>query len=577
MPILDTFRKDSWGSWKSLADFAEALEQRDAAALTALGAALGMAPPEQKELGAAAAPVLIGVAGDLKVQKGARLAATRCALEAGADEKQLADLFLAAGDLLTDPRLGSKAKALAEGGIPAALKLRREFDKVSAAAGDFARAAFASSSVVGASKVKGLLGAAAAGNAGANAARFTLGEPLPEAEKKLWQALLTDQCGKNRKAPAAAKRLGLVPPWPPFLPEAFAPLIAAAEEATKTVATTDALATNRPPAPPKGSKVIEAPAGAVPARSAPPLSAAAAAGVGSPPAAAPSDPAATPPAPAPGRNFSTQVLSTGAKAMAPLNRAQPRPSTAVLMEGPATAATVDPVANKRTMPAILPRQPGVAHPLSPEAAKAALQKAAAIAHAQQTGEKLAGAVFDPMAGVAELEKQPLTARLSGQALQQLAVDRGVTLPDGRTYKGSDPLSFDARGKRIPRSDRWRDTAFGWQEPLLPASAMRKPANARPVDGPFAARLKSLFDDRPEAVDRLCAAAEARAALAGDEGLQVELARELALPRWRKKRAAPAQLERLRALAQAEGRPAASRAAAGAVLSVIDRPPEGEPG
>ena len=562
MPILDTFRRDSWGSWKSLADFAEALGHRDAGALTALGAALGLPPPEQKELGAAAAPVLVALAGDLKVQKGARLAATRCALEAGADEQQLADLLLAAGDLLTDPRMGSKAKLLAEGGIPAALKLRREFDKVSAAAGDFARAAFAASSVVGANKVKELLGAAGAGNAGANAARFTLGEPLPEAERKLWQALLTDQCSKNRKAPAAAKRLGLVPPWPPFLPEAFAPLIAAAEEATKAVATTDALATNRPPAPPKGSKVVEAPAGAA---RAPAASAAAAAGAGAPPVAAAPDPSG--PSPAPGRNFSTQVLSTGAKAMAPINRAQPRPSSAVLLEGP---PAVDPVPNKRTMPAILPRQPGVQSPLSPEAAKVALQRAGAIAHAQQTGETLAGATFDPLAGVADLQKQPLTAQLSGAALQQLAVERGVTLPDGRVYKGKDPLSFDARGKRIPRPDRWRDTSFDWQEPILPASALRRPNQARPVDGPFAARLKSLFDDRPEAVDRLCAAAEARAALAGEEALQVELGRELSLPRWRKKRASQAQLERLRTLAGAEGRPQAARAAAAAVLATVDR-------
>ena len=566
MPILDTFRKDSWGSWKTLAEFADALTHRDAAALTALGAALGMDPPEQKELGAAAANVLVAVAGDLRAQKGARLAATRCALEAGPGEQQLADLLLAAGDLLTDPRLGSKAKALAEGGIPAALKLHREFEKVAAATGDFARAAFAASSVIGAARVKELLAGAGPANAGANAARFTLGEPLPESERKLWQALLTEQCGKNRKAPAAAKRIGLAPPWPPFLPEAFAPFVLAAEEATKGISTTDALASKRPPAPPPGSKVVQAPAGV------PPPSAAASAGADLANAASAQPAAAGPPAP--GRNFSTQVMSTNAKAMAPINRAG-RASGAVLTEGP----RVDPVANKRNMPAILPRQPGVANPLSPEVARAALQKAAAIAHAAATGETLAGSTFDPMAGVAELEKQPLTARLSGAALQQLAIERGVTLPDGRTYKGAVPLSFDARGKRIPRPDRWRDTGFDWQEPLLPASKMPGPANARPVDGPFAARLKSLFDDRPEAVDRLCAAAEARAALAGEEALLAALARELSHPRWRKRRASGAQLTRLRALAQDQGRPAPSRAVAAAVLAAIDRPPEpdAEPG
>jgi hypothetical protein len=569
MPILDTFRKDSWGSWKSLPEYTDLLGRRDTAALAALGAALGMEPPEQKELGAAAPALLVELAADLKQQKGTRLAAARCVLEAGADEKQLSDLLLAAGDLLTDPRLGKGARALAEGGIPAALRLHREFEKVAAAAGDFARAAFSASSVVGAARIKELLAPAGQGNAGANAARFALGEPLPEADAQAWQKLLSAQCAAYKKAPAAAKRMGMVAPWPPFLPEPFGPLIKAAEEATQSVTTVDALASKRPPAPPKGSKVVEAPGGVAPAQPGPAAAAA-------PEKPAPVNIAAPPPQQQPGRNFSSQVLSTGAKAMAPINR-MPRPRAAVLMEGPGLeqrGGEKKPAPEKTMMPAITPRTPGLGNPLSPEGARAALEKVAAAAEASAAGRtSLAGTVFDPLAGVAALQKDPMSAKLSAGTLQQMALERGLTLPDGRTYKGADPLGFDARGRRLPRSDRWRDDAFEWQEPILPKSAMKPPATSRVVQGPFALRLQSLFENRPEAVDRLCAAAEAQALLTGEEEVLVELARECSLSRWRRRTTPPEQLDRLRKLAASEERPAASRAVARSLAHQLDRPPE----
>jgi hypothetical protein len=458
MAILETFRKDSWGSWKSLPEYTDLLGRRDSAALAALGAALGMEPADQKELGTAAPALLVELAADLKQQKGTRLSAARCVLEAGADEKQLSDLLLAAGDLLTDPRLGKGARTLAEGGIPAALKLRREFEKVAISAGDFARAAFSASSVVGANRVKELLAPAGQGNAGANAARFALGEPLPEADQAAWQKLLSAQCAAFKKAPAAAKRMGMVAPWPPFLPDAFAPLIKAAEAASQAVTTTDALAANRPPAPPKGSKVVEAPGAAPtpPPAAAPPPSAGAAVG--------PSTPSipnvnAQPPQQQGGRNFSSQVLSTGAKAMAPINRMS-RPSSAVLMEGPGLTPKGPQQEKRVMMPAITPRTPGVANPMSPDGARAALEKSASAAEAAASGRtSLAGATFDPLAGVAALQKDPMSAKLSAGTLQQMAIDRGLTLPDGRVYKGSEPLGFDAptAGATTPSSGRSRSS------------------------------------------------------------------------------------------------------------------------
>ena len=572
MAILETFRKDSWGSWKSLPEYTDLLARRDTAALAALGAALGMEPPDQKELGTAAPALLVELAADLKQQKGTRLAAARCVLEAGADEKQLSDLLLAAGDLLTDPRLGKGARTLAEGGIPAALKLRREFEKVAMIAGDFARAAFSASSVVGANRVKELLASAGQGNAGANAARFALGDPLPEADQVSWQKLLSAQCAAFKKAPAAAKRMGMVAPWPPFLPEPFAPLIKAAEVASQAVTTTDALASNRPPAPPKGTKVVEAPAAAAPARpAAAPLST-----VQAPPVPTIPNVNTQPPPRQSGRNFSSQVLSTGAKAMAPINRMS-RPSSAVLMEGPALTPKGPQQEKKVMMPAITPRTPGVANPISPEGARAALEKSASAAEAAASGRtSLAGTTFDPLAGVAALQRDPMSAKLSAGTLQQMAIERGLTLPDGRLYKGSEPLGFDARGRRLPRSDRWRDDAFEWQEPILPKSAMKPSSQSRVVQGPFAQRLQSLFENRPEAVDRLCAAAEAQVLLAGAGGegdVLVELARECSLSRWRKRATPPEQLDRLRKLAASEERPPASRAVARALAQQLDRPPE----
>jgi hypothetical protein len=92
--------------------------------------------------------------------------------------------------------------------------------------------------------------------------------------------------------------------------------------------------------------------------------------------------------------------------------------------------------------------------------------------------------------------------------------------------------------------------------------MRRAAQAA---GPFALRLRSLFDDRPEAVERLCAAIEARAALHGLAVALEELERELSQPRWRDRRAPRGQLERLTAAA-GRAQPEPWNAAAGLLLA-----------
>src|SRR5262249_56621999 len=73
-------------------------------------------------------------------------------------------------------------------------------------------------------------------------------------------------------------------------------------------------------------------------------------------------------------------------------------------------------------------------------------------------------------------------------------------------------------------------------PLLPPTPdAPKVRRARAALGPFALRLQSLFEDRPEAVERLCAAIEARAAVRGLDAALGELDRELSQPRWKGRR------------------------------------------
>src|SRR5206468_3774701 len=111
------------------------------------------------------------------------------------------------------------------------------------------------------------------------------------------------------------------------------------------------------------------------------------------------------------------------------------------------------------------------------------------------------------------------------------------------------LRFDARGQRVPRADRWSDDRFEWETPVLPSSDLPPPPRAHLSAGPFASRLQAMFEDRPEAVERLCAAAEARAAVAGKEQLERELRAELSRPAWSKLKLPDAQAQRLRSIMQ----------------------------
>jgi len=122
-----------------------------------------------------------------------------------------------------------------------------------------------------------------------------------------------------------------------------------------------------------------------------------------------------------------------------------------------------------------------------------------------------------------------------------------------------------------RSDRWDDDGFQWPEPVLPSSELPRAGRAQVAASPFGARLQSLFEDRPEAVDRLCAAADARAALRGADAVMMELRTEIGIGRWQGRRAPDSQLARLRSVASEAAHPPVWRAAAALLLERFSVP------
>ena len=492
MAILSTLKRESAGAWPSLADYLREARHRETGALSALAAALTATPEEQKELAGAedAGAILLDLAADLRVPKGSRLAAARCLLEAGISGALIGQLFIGAGDLVTDPRLGAAARKLVEGGLPAALQIPGEVALVTLAAGSFARAAQASAFAVGQARAKELLAGAPEGHAGAAAAVFALGQgELPPGQREQWDKLLAETCAKNRRAPAAAKRMGMAPPWPPNLPDAFAPLVQEAEKKNEGVVAADA-ATN-PALLKKSSPLPTAPSSGRPAQKG--LFAPSAPGAKPPPA-----PAAPPPA----------ATRTAAPA---IKRSPFRKPIGAVIEVPTTVPPkpMEEVKGRAMGPAPGPQRPH----LEPREDAPLLMKSSPL---------------------------PIAALPSRQKEQ---------------------IRHDPKGRKVPRSDRWDDDKFEWDAPVLPSSELPPPMRAAVAPGRFTQRVQSIFEDRPEAVDRLCAAAEARAALAGEDDLLRELSEELAAKRWQEKRAPREQLARLRAIEAEPAHPAPWRSVA----------------
>ena len=481
MGVLSTLRQDKAGDWGSLLDFLREARHRESRAVAALANVLSAPSAEQRELAEAtdAGPVLLELACDLRMPKTSRLAAARCLLEAGIEPPYNGQLFLGAGDLVTDPRLGGAARKLVEGGLPSAATASGPAQGVSVEAGAFARGVAAAASTVGAERVKELLKGAPAFHAVAMAGLFAIGAgELPETQREQWKKLLAESCAGNKRAPAAARRMGLAPLWPPNLPEAFGPMVKEAEVNTASVVSTDAVANPAAQKRPHAAPEVAVRGGR---------------------------PALPPTLPAP-------KLADG-RTLAPAIRRSPFRQPPAVPEPPTRVAA-------KPMEEVKARFRPQAPPAAPER---------------------------PRIG----PKEDLPARAPSVA----------ALPQ---HKQVD-LRFDPGGKRIPRADRWDDNSFQWQEPVLPAPVLPPPMKVAVAPGPFTQRVASIFEDRPEAVERLCAAAEAHAALKGQERLLRELTQELSGKKWLDKKAPPQQVARLRAVAQDERQPESWRSAARLLL------------
>ncbi|MGZ6125849.1 MAG: hypothetical protein ACXWLR_12865 [Myxococcales bacterium] len=473
MSVLATLRQDRAGEWKSLDDYLRELRHRQSGALAALASALSAPAPEQRELAehGDAGAILLEVASDLRVPKGARLAAARCLVEAGIEAPFVGHLFIGAGDLVTDPRLGAAGRKLVEAGLPAALEIGGEAAQIAPLAGAFARGVHAGASAIGQARIQELLAGAPELHAGAAAARFALGvQDLPAGHRAGWKRLLQQTIAAHRRAPAAAKRLGLAPSWPPNLPDAFAPMVREAEQEAAAAEPADAAKT-----PPAAAKAAPTPA-------------------------------------KPGEKAKQKVPAPGpGKTLGPAIRRSPfRRSIGTVVEVPAAAPP---------------------KPMEPVAAR----------HA---------------ATAADEHPRPRIEAKEGAAPSQRSSLPVAPLPT----RDREEARFDSRGKRIPRTDRWDGDRFEWEAPALPSPDLPPPPKACAAPGPFAQRLQSILEDRPEAVERLCAAAEARAAMLGEEALLAELSLELSREVWRGRTLPPEQARRLRAAAHGAQPPSWSAAA-----------------
>jgi hypothetical protein len=473
--VLSTLRQDKAGEWGSLLDFLREARHRESRAVAALANALTAPVLEQRELAEAtdAGPVLLDLACDLRMPKTSRLAAARCLLEAGIEAPYVGQLFAGAGDLVTDPRLGAAARKLVEGGLPSAVSASSPAESVSLEAGSFARGVAAAASTVGNERVRELLQGAPPFHAGVMAGLFAIGlGDLPETQREQWKKFLATTCAANKRAPAAARRMGLAPLWPPNLPEAFTELIKEAEQQASGVVSTDAVA----------------------------------------------NPAAL---------KKPEVAVRGGKT------ASPPPLPPKLAEG-------------KTLGPAIRRSPFRQPPAPPAPKTEALPKPMEEVKARQRQQDAPPA-------------EPSTPRIASP--DEVAARPRVPVPP----REAADLRFDPAGKRIPRADRWDDDAFQWQEPILPAPVLPAPMKAAVAPGPFTQRVASIFEDRPEAVERLCAAAEVQTALKGPEALERELLHELLRKKWVGQKAPAAQVARLRAVLQDKGQPDPWRSAAQLLL------------
>jgi hypothetical protein len=276
--LLNFLKREGFGEWESVETLRADLMRRVASALGGVAAAAQSEPAMMRELCAPDGGELMqSLARDMRVQRGARLAALKAALDADPSPLALGKLFARGGDLLGDPRLSASDQArLSRQGMEAFLATSPP-QAVTVEVGAFARSVRNARDVVGEEAVRGLLAKAAADNLAAQTARWiAFGETLSAALRARWAEALSKQHKAWKTAPAAAKRLGTAPPWPPpELPDEFKPLIQEVEEGKSPPAAPRAPAPGAAGAPGAAAAAKPGPgapiAGTIPAKEGSPL------------------------------------------------------------------------------------------------------------------------------------------------------------------------------------------------------------------------------------------------------------------------------------------------------------------
>lgn len=230
MAILAWLRKEGFGTYATIDEFRGELARRSTSAVGGLGNAVAVVPEDLAEVAQGAGQgVCADLVRDLRVARGARVAALRGLLLAGAGAT-LGKVFAAAFDLLGDVRLTPADRAyLSRSGLKAFLQ-SAPVDAVNVEILRGAAAATEAVKVIGADEVKAVLAEFPATHATVLLIRNTgLFEPLPPELEARWLDVLSRQFRAARNAPPAAKRLGTAPEWPPVLPDAMRLMLARAE------------------------------------------------------------------------------------------------------------------------------------------------------------------------------------------------------------------------------------------------------------------------------------------------------------------------------------------------------------
>lgn len=251
MALLVFLKREGFGTYKAVDEFVGELARRSTSALGGFGAVLASKSPDDVKEAAQGdgQNVCAELVRDLRVPKGARVAALRALMLAGVGAN-LPTVFAGAADLLGDARLPDADRTyLAKSGLQRFLE-SLEPQKVSLEVARGAATAAEVARVLGAELVKETVSPFPVNHVGALTVRHAaLAEPLPGELRDQWLALLAKQFKAAKNAPAAARRLGRAPEWPPVVPETFRPLLAEAEKGLPAPAAPAASSTGKLVAP----------------------------------------------------------------------------------------------------------------------------------------------------------------------------------------------------------------------------------------------------------------------------------------------------------------------------------------